>query len=88
MDCDSRQIIDVSQYVDATGRLRWNAPAGPWLLMRFGYTLLGAKTKFMSPGAQGLEIDFFSAQAMDLHFSETAEKMIADAGPLVGKTFA
>jgi phosphoribulokinase len=54
--------------------------------MRFGYTLLGAKTKFMSPGAQGLEIDFFSSQAMDLHFAETAEKMIADAGPLVGKT--
>lgn len=85
-DCDSRQLIDLTKHVDASGRLSWDAPAGAWTVLRFGYTLLGAKTKCVSPGAQGLEIDFFSAQAMDVHFAETAEKMIADAGPLAGKT--
>lgn len=85
--CERRQFIDLTKYVDAAGRLQWNAPTGTWTVVRFGYTLLGAKTKCTSPGAQGLEIDFFSAPAMDLHFAETAEKMIADAGPLAGKTF-
>jgi len=79
-DCESRQLIDLTKQVDASGRLNWNAPAGAWTVLRLGYTLLGAKTKCASPGAQGLEIDFFSAQAMDLHFAETAEKLIAAAG--------
>jgi hypothetical protein len=85
-DYERPQLVDLTQRVDASGRLNWNAPAGAWTLLRFGYTLLGAKTKCTSPGAQGLEIDFFSSQAMDFHFAETAEKMIADAGPLAGKT--
>jgi hypothetical protein len=33
------------------------------------------------------EIDPMSREAMDLHFSETAKKLIEDAGPLTGKTF-
>ena len=33
------------------------------------------------------EIDPMSSEAMDLHFSETAKKLIEDAGPLTGKTF-
>ncbi len=85
-DCESRQVIDLSRHVDASGRLAWNAPAGAWTVLRLGYTLLGAKTKCVSPGAIGYEIDFFSRKAMDLHFAETGEKMIADAGPLAGKT--
>ena len=85
-DCESRQVIDLSTHLDASGRLTWNAPQGTWTVLRFGYTLLGAQTKCVSPGAQGYEIDFFSTKAMDLHFAQTGEKMIADAGPLAGKT--
>jgi len=84
--CASRQVLDLSSRTDASGRLRWNAPEGTWTVLRFGYTLLGARTKCVSPGAQGLEIDFFSAKAMDAHFAETGAKLIADAGSLAGKT--
>ena len=37
-------------------------------------------------GPTGLEIDTMSAEAMDAHFAETGAKLIADAGPLAGKT--
>ncbi len=85
-DCESRQVIDLSGKMDSSGRLSWTVPQGAWTVLRLGCTLLGAKTKCVSPGAIGYEIDFFSAEAMDLHFAETGQKMIADAGPLAGKT--
>ena len=85
-DCESRQVIDLSKRLDAAGRLTWDAPPGAWTVLRLGCTLLGARTKCVSPGAQGFEIDFLSAAAMDVHWAETAAKLIADAGPLVGKT--
>ena len=55
------------------------APAGRWLLLRFGYTLLGSRTKCPSPGAEGYEIDFFDHDAMDLHFAHTGRVLLEDA---------
>lgn len=54
--------------------------------MRIGHTLHGKGTKCVGSGPVGLEIDTMSAAAMDAHFAETGAKLIADAGPLVGKT--
>jgi hypothetical protein len=75
----SAGVFESPTKVGTTSSLRWT-------VLRLGYTLLGAKTKCTSPGAQGYEIDFLSTRAMDLHFAETAGKLIADAGPLAGKT--
>ncbi len=85
-DCEGGQVIDLSDKLDANGRLTWNAPAGTWTVLRFGYTLLGARTSCPSPNTQGLEIDFLSARALDAHWAETGAKMLDDAGPLTGKT--
>jgi len=46
------------------GQLTWQVPADRWLVLRFGYTLLGSRTKCTSPGAEGYEIDFFNPQAL------------------------
>jgi hypothetical protein len=86
-DCKSKQVIDLTKQRDASGRLTWDVPEGRWTVLRFGYTLLGARTKCTTAGAEGYEVDYLSTEAMDLHFAETAEKLIADAGPLAGKTF-
>ncbi|HPP25135.1 MAG TPA: glycosyl hydrolase [Phycisphaerae bacterium] len=85
-DCTANEVLNLTDRMDASGRLTWDAPAGKWTLLRIGYALLGAKTSCTSPGAQGLEIDFFSTDAFDMHWGHTGEKMIADAGPLAGKT--
>jgi hypothetical protein len=85
--CRSEQVIELTRQMDGSGRLAWDAPEGTWTVLRFGYTLLGARTKCVSPGAQGYEIDFMSAQAMDLQWAETGAKLAADAGPLAGKTW-
>jgi hypothetical protein len=84
--------VDVTAFMRGE-RLHWNCPAGRWTVLRLGYivqpfTDLGYRRVQMSswPIPQW-EIDPLSAEAMDLHFSETAQKLIEDAGPLTGSTF-
>jgi hypothetical protein len=79
-------MLDLTEFVDGEGRLNWDAPAGNWRVLRIGYTLHGRKTQCVGSGPVGLEIDTMSAAAMEAHFAETGAKLIADAGPLAGKT--
>jgi hypothetical protein len=78
--------VDVTRFVDQAGRLEWDVPAGSWRVQRLGSTLHGNAVKCLGSGPSGLEIDTMSAAAMDAHFAETGAKLIADAGPLAGKT--
>jgi hypothetical protein len=78
--------VDVTRFVDPNGRLEWDAPAGSWRVLRIGCTLHGDAIKCVGSGPSGLEIDTMSADAMDFHFAQTGAKLIADAGPLAGKS--
>jgi len=83
---DSRSIVDLTGKLDASGRLVWDAPAGRWLILRFGQTLTGKRTKCVSRGSGGYEIDILSTEALDMHYAQTAGQVVADIGPLAGKT--
>ncbi len=83
---DSRSIVDLTDKLDASGRLDWKVPEGNWLILRFGQTLTGKRTKCVSRGSGGYEIDILSTEALDMHFAQTAAKVVADIGPLAGKT--
>ncbi len=80
------RTVDLTKSVADDGVLTWDVPAGSWRVMRVGYTLHGSKTNCVGSGPGGWEIDTMSAAAMDAHFAETGSKLIADAGPLAGKT--
>ena len=80
------RALDVSRFMDAQGRLDWEAPAGSWKVLRIGCTLTGRPTANPGSGPGGWEIDPMCAEAMDAHFAETGAKLIADAGGLAGKT--
>jgi hypothetical protein len=83
---DRNRAVEVTTFMDEKGQLVWDAPAGDWKLLRLGYTLHGARTTGAGAGPGGLELDPMSAAAMDVHFAETGAKLVADAGPLAGKT--
>lgn len=83
---DQSHALDLTRYVTHDGRLAWDAPSGSWRILRIGCTLHGNAVKCVGSGPGGLEIDTMSAAAMDAHFAETGAKLIADAGPLAGKT--
>ena len=83
---ESQSVVEVTPFMDHHGKLEWQVPDGKWKILRIGYTLHGNITKCVGSGPAGLEIDTMSAEAMDAHFAETGTKLIADAGPLAGKT--
>ena len=45
------------------GILTWNAPAGDWTIIRYGWTCTGARTSTNSDGWQGLSLDHLSPVA-------------------------
>lgn len=83
---DRSRTLDLTRFVDHDGKLDWEVPAGSWKVLRVGSALHGNPIKCVGSGPTGLEIDVMSAEAMDAHFAETGAKLIADAGPLAGKT--
>jgi len=81
-------IVDVSALMTAEGRLAWEVPAGRWTILRFGHTSTGKENHPAPEAGRGLECDKLSKQAAEVHFGGLMGKLIADAGPLAGKTLA
>ncbi len=80
------QIRDVSAYMDKDGKLSWEAPAGKWLIMRFGHTTTGKDNHPAPESGRGLECDKFSKEAVATHYRGLMSKLVADYGPLVGNS--
>ena len=53
----SDDVIDLTDKMDANGRLRWDAPAGNWVVLRMGMIPIGTQCHPSSPQSRGLEVD-------------------------------
>ena len=53
-------VVDLTSKLRADGTLDWNPPAGNWVILRFGYSLLGITNHPATPEATGLEVDKLS----------------------------
>ncbi|MCY2990002.1 MAG: glycosyl hydrolase [Planctomycetota bacterium] len=80
------QIVDLTDRLDANGKLAWEVPTGPWTVLRFGHTSTGANTRPAPEPGVGLECDKFDKAALDAHFHDFLGKLLADIGPLTGKS--
>ncbi len=49
--------VDLTAKLRADGTLDWNPPGGHWIVLRFGYSLLGITNHPATPEATGLEVD-------------------------------
>jgi len=79
------QVVDLTRQMDATGKLTWDAPAGNWTILRFGYTPTGKDNHPAPEEGRGLECDKLSSEAVEAHFAGNLAKVMADLGPLAGK---
>jgi hypothetical protein len=79
-------VIDLTGSLDAQGRLRWQAPAGQWRVLRIGYTLAGSRVSTHSEGWDGWAIDYLDPQAFDRYWGDVVEPLLDAAGPLVGRS--
>ena len=64
---DKNRMIDISNYMDKSGALHWDAPAGNWTILRMGHASTGYTNATGGKGA-GLECDKFNPEAIRLQF--------------------
>jgi len=50
-------VIDLTEKMHADGTLDWTPPPGDWIVLRFGYSLLGITNHPATAEATGLEVD-------------------------------
>ena len=50
-------VIDLTAKMHADGTLDWTPPPGEWVVLRFGYSLLGITNHPATAEATGLEVD-------------------------------
>ncbi|MBI5707404.1 MAG: hypothetical protein HZC36_10500 [Armatimonadetes bacterium] len=72
--------------MDASGKLTWNVPEGNWTILRMGHVPTGKDNHPSPPEGDGLEVDKLSREALQTHWDGIMAKVLADAGPLAGKS--
>ncbi|WP_273447089.1 glycosyl hydrolase [Neolewinella agarilytica] len=78
---DPTQVIDLSDKVDADGRLTAKLPKGEWTIMRFGYTSTGAVNIPASASGRGLEADKLRRAPLKIHYDAYVGKVVKASPP-------
>jgi hypothetical protein len=81
------RIIDLSAKLTPDGRLDWTAPAGEWILYRFGHTVMGPMQQPPQWQANGLECDKLSRTAVEFHVGQIVSELRRHLGDQIGKGF-
>lgn len=63
-------VLDISEKMDETGRLAWEAPEGEWTVMRIGMTPTGVKNHPSAPQGCGYEVDKANRALVRYHFEQ------------------
>jgi hypothetical protein len=78
-------VIDLTAKMRPDGRLEWNPPPGRWTVLRFGYSLTGARNSPASPEATGLEVDKLDKMFVKAYFDNYLDQYKNATGGLMGK---
>ena len=66
----SDKVLDISEYMDAEGNLKWTAPDNNgWTILRMGHVNKGARNAPAPPEGTGWECDKLSTDGPDAHFA-------------------
>ncbi|MBS1520886.1 MAG: DNA-binding protein [Bacteroidetes bacterium] len=74
------KIIDITDKLDADGRLKWNMPSGDWTILRIGHSSTGHMNATGGTG-KGLECDKFNPEAVKIQFDHWFGEAVRQAGP-------
>jgi hypothetical protein len=78
-------IVDLTSKMHPDGTLDWTPPAGRWVVLRFGYSLLGVTNHPASPEGTGLEVDKLDPGAVKSYMNIYLDNYKSAVGPLMGK---
>jgi hypothetical protein len=79
-----KAIVNLTDKMDAEGKLNWKAPAGNWVVVRLGHTSTG-HTNATGGAGKGLECDKFNPAAIQLQFDKWFGEAVRVAGPALAK---
>ena len=77
-------IVDLTSRMTPDGRLEWDVPEGDWTILRVGAVCNGQTNLPASENGKGLEVDKFSAGALDAHFDAYIAKVCERLGVAKG----
>ncbi len=79
-------VIDLTSKMQPDGTLDWTPPAGDWVVLRFGYSLLGITNHPATKEATGLEVDKLDRRFVKDYFEKYLDSYRDTVGPeLMGK---
>jgi hypothetical protein len=81
------QVINLTDKMQPDGSISWDAPAGNWIIYRFGHTTSGTLIQPAQWQAAGLECDKMSQVAMDFHMDHVVGEIQKHIGDLIGTGF-
>lgn len=77
-DTRTEQVVDLTAKMDRNGKLTWDAPAGEWEILRFGYKLSGAVVSTCSPTWKGLALDHLNRNAFESYWRQAVAPILDD----------
>ncbi len=78
------EIIDLTAKMNADGILNWDVPEGKWTIMRFGYSLTGAKNRPAVAAGLGYEVDKLSKKHTQSYLQGYTAPLLKALGNLYG----
>lgn len=85
-DAHAKEIIDLTSKLSREDELNWDAPAGDWVVLRFGFTLNDRCRVSTSSGDwKGYALDPYDSGAFERYWDAVVEPLIADVAPFAGK---
>jgi hypothetical protein len=80
-----KDVMDLTPKMQPDGTLDWTPPAGTWVVLRFGYSLLGITNHPASPEGTGLEVDKLNPDDVRAYMSAYLDSYKDTVGDLMGK---
>ncbi|HEU4387827.1 MAG TPA: glycosyl hydrolase, partial [Blastocatellia bacterium] len=78
-------VVDLTSRMRPDGTLDWTPPPGQWVVLRFGYSLLGINNHPASPEATGLEVDKLNRRYVKAYLDRYLDQYKDATGELMGK---
>lgn len=70
------KVLDLTNRMDASGRLKWKPESGSWKIVRLGHTTTGKTVHPAMPTGTGLECDKLSREATRIQFDNYFKKIL------------
>ena len=80
-------VIDLTGKMNINGEVVWDAPAGDWIIYRFGHTTSGTLIQPAQWKATGLECDKMNENAVAFHINHIIGEIQKHLGDLIGTGF-